>query len=198
VVLQECGAGILPIDIDVDGHATLTGGTASAGAPLHPATLLAAVGLTEADLDDADGRATRMAGCGLDFAFVPVLDQAVTRARLIVAPGPVGVVDQFCIVSWDPATASAHARVFAPGSGVPEDPATGSAALGLGVWLVAEGLLPPDAESSYVVKQGAEMLRPSTLECTVSAVDGEVVRATVTGTVVPIAKGEIAVPPFVG
>ena len=35
-----------------------------------------------------------------------------------------------------------HARVFVPGAGVPEDPATGSAAAGLGVALVATGLLP--------------------------------------------------------
>jgi trans-2,3-dihydro-3-hydroxyanthranilate isomerase len=36
------------------------------------------------------------------------------------------------------------------------------------------------------------------MECMVSAVDGRAVRAELTGTVVPIARGEIAVPPFVG
>jgi trans-2,3-dihydro-3-hydroxyanthranilate isomerase len=81
---------------------------------------------------------------------------------------------------------------------VPEDPATGSAALGLGVWLVASGLLPGDGDSHYTVRQGAELHRPSTLECTVSAVDGAATSATVTGAVVAVARGEIAVPPFIG
>jgi len=81
---------------------------------------------------------------------------------------------------------------------VPEDPATGSAALGLGVWLVAAGLLPPSGTSAYRVHQGYEMKRPSLLECTVTATAGRAVSATVTGHVCPIARGEISVPPFVG
>ena len=56
-----------------------------------------------------------------------------------------------------------------PGVGVPEDPATGSAALGLGVWLVASGLLPGDGRSAYAVRQGVEIHRPSALACTVTA-----------------------------
>ena len=88
--------------------------------------------------------------------------------------------------------------MFCPGVGVPEDPATGSSALGFGVWLVAAGLLPGDGTSSYTVRQGLEMHRPSTLECTVTAAGGVAVSATVTGHAVPVAHGEIAVPPFVG
>jgi trans-2,3-dihydro-3-hydroxyanthranilate isomerase len=81
---------------------------------------------------------------------------------------------------------------------VPEDPATGSAALGLGVWLVAVGWLPTDGPSSYTVHQGIEMHRPSVLECTVTAAAGAATTATVSGHVIPIARGEIAVPPFLG
>ena len=79
-----------------------------------------------------------------------------------------------------------------------EDPATGSAALGFGLWLVASGLLPGEGESEYTVRQGIEIHRPSTLSCTVTAAGGVGVSVTVTGHVVPIARGEIAVPPFVG
>jgi trans-2,3-dihydro-3-hydroxyanthranilate isomerase len=82
--------------------------------------------------------------------------------------------------------------------GVPEDPATGSAALGLAVYLVSTGRLPRDGESSFVVHQGEQIHRPSVIRVSVSAVDGEVTAATITGSVVPIATGEIAVPPFVG
>src|SRR5258706_2135141 len=43
VVYQECGAGVLPVEVFEDGRATLTGGTPTAGPPLDPAGLLAAV-----------------------------------------------------------------------------------------------------------------------------------------------------------
>jgi trans-2,3-dihydro-3-hydroxyanthranilate isomerase len=42
------------------------------------------------------------------------------------------------------------------------------------------------------------MKRPSLLDCTVTAENGAAVSATVTGHVVPIARGEMAVPPFIG
>ena len=191
-VFQECGAGVLPVHVYEDGRATLTGGSPSVGPELDPSPLLAAVGLTDADLS---GPPPRLAGCGLNFPYLCVAPDAVARAF----PGPaVPGVSDVDVFAWDPAHRQAHARVFAVGFGVPEDPATGSAALGLGVWLVASGLLPADGESSYTVRQGVELHRPSTLECTVSAVDGAATSATVTGAVVAVAKGEIAIPPFIG
>jgi trans-2,3-dihydro-3-hydroxyanthranilate isomerase len=193
-VVQECGAGLLPIEVS-DGRARLTGGKPSVGAPADPAPLLAAVGLSTEDLA---GPAPRTAGCGLEFAYLPVRADAVARARLDGAAAARAGNVEISVFAWDPEAATAHARVFCPGVGVPEDPATGSAALGLGVWLVAAGLLPGGGESGYQVHQGAELHRPSTLTCTVRAEDGAAVEATVSGSVVPIARGEIAVPPFVG
>jgi trans-2,3-dihydro-3-hydroxyanthranilate isomerase len=66
------------------------------------------------------------------------------------------------------------------------------------VWLVAAGWLPPDGLSPYTIRQGIEMHRPSLLECTVTASAGTATTATVSGHVVPVASGEIAVPPFIG
>jgi trans-2,3-dihydro-3-hydroxyanthranilate isomerase len=191
-VMQECGAGVLPIEVESSGRATLTGGTATVSEPVDPTPLLETVGL---GVDDIVGPPPRRAGCGLEFPYLSVRPDAVARARLAVA-GP-GATD-VCVFAWDAEHRTAHTRVFVPGMGVVEDPATGSAALGLGVWLVASGLLPGDQESSYVVRQGVEIHRPSTLECSVSAVDGQVVRATVAGSVVSVASGTVAVPPFVG
>jgi trans-2,3-dihydro-3-hydroxyanthranilate isomerase len=190
LVTQECGAGLLPIEVHEEGRATLTGGTPTVGPELDPGPLLADVGLAD---DDFAGPAPRRAGCGLEWPFLSVRADAVGRA------GRGGrVSSDVCVFSWDADARTSHARVFVPLLGVPEDPATGSAALGFGVWLVASGLLPGDGESSYVVHQGAEMHRPSTLEGQVSAVDGAARRVRVTGSVVPISSGEIAVPPFVG
>ena len=177
-VLQECGVGVLPVHVHTDGRATLTGGPATLGPPLDPEPYLVAAGLSEMDLA---GPAVRMAGCGIEFPYVAVQPNAVARAVATPVPG-VSDVDVF---SWDASRQVAHARVFATGLGVPEDPATGSAALGLGVWLVGSGLLPGEGESTYTVRQGIELHRPVHLECTVSAVDGQAVRVTVTGSVVP-------------
>jgi len=190
-VVQECGAGLLPIAVHPDGAATLTGGPPTVGPPLDPAPLLAVAGLAA---DDFAGPAPRMAGCGLEWPYLSVRPDAVVRARGNTSIEP-GIVSVF---AWDPENRVGHARVFAPSRGVPEDPATGSAALGFGLWLVAAGLLPGEGQSEYTIRQGMEIHRPSTLSCTVTATGGVAVSATVSGHVVPIARGEIAVPPFVG
>ncbi|SCF38089.1 trans-2,3-dihydro-3-hydroxyanthranilate isomerase [Micromonospora viridifaciens] len=193
-VSQECGAGVLPIEVTGTG-ATLTGGTPTLGPELDPEPLLEMAGLTAAD---HAGPAPRVAGCGLEFPYLPVRPDAVARARVNPAAAERYGVEHVSVFSWDAATQTAHARVFVPGIGVPEDPATGSAALGLGVWLVASGLLPGEGRSEYAVRQGIEINRPSALACTVTAAGGAALGATVSGQVMPVARGEIAVPPFLG
>jgi trans-2,3-dihydro-3-hydroxyanthranilate isomerase len=190
-VVMECPAGLLRIHVDDAGRATVTGATPTLGEALDPDDLLAAVGLTGGDYR---GPAPRWAGCGVEFPFLHVTAEAVARA---VIP-PAQIVDTIAVFAWDAERLESHTRVMSPGHGVPEDPATGAAALAFGVWLVASGLLPGDGLTKYTVRQGLEIHRPSTLECAVTAVGGKAVQATVTGHVVPIASGEIAIPPFVG
>ncbi|BCB80103.1 PhzF family phenazine biosynthesis protein [Phytohabitans flavus] len=190
-VIQECGAGLLPIEVAADGRATLTGGVPSVGPEIDPAPLLAVAGLAAADFV---GPPPRMAGCGIDFPYLAVHPDAVARAVPNHSAAARERVDSVTIVAWDAATSTAHVRMFAPGVGVAEDPATGSAALGLGVWLVTSGLLAGEGESAYSVRQGAEIHRPSILDCTVTAAGGVAVKATVTGQVVPVADGRINVP----
>jgi trans-2,3-dihydro-3-hydroxyanthranilate isomerase len=198
-VVQECGAGLLPIEVTDAGSATLTGGPPTLGDALDPAALLPLVGLSAADFAGDSAARPRPAGCGLEFVFLPVRRSALADSNT-VDPGAAAQagVSQISVFSWDAQARSAQARVYCPGVAVPEDPATGSAALGLGVWLVANGWLPPEETSSYTVHQGIEMHRPALLDCTVTAEGGQAVRATVSGQVVPIARGEIAVPPFIG
>ena len=187
-VTQECGAGILPVAVD-DHGATLTGGAASVSDPLDATPFVAAVGL---DATALVGTPVRWCGCGIDFAYVHVDDaslaECVPDMQPLMALGNAGV--SVFAVDGD----RVHARVFAGGAGVAEDPATGSAALGLGVFLVASGLLPGDASSSFTIAQGAEMGRPSTLSVTVTAADGRVVDAKVSGGAVAVATGTITPP----
>jgi trans-2,3-dihydro-3-hydroxyanthranilate isomerase len=59
---------------------------------------------------------------------------------------------------------------------------------------VATGLLPGEGTSSYVVRQGVKLGRPSVLICTVTAAGGKAVSATVQGSVLPVASGRIRIP----
>jgi trans-2,3-dihydro-3-hydroxyanthranilate isomerase len=193
-VVQECGAGLLPVEVDGN-QATLTGGQPTVGPELNRGPLLESTGL---DDEAFVGPAPRIAGCGLEFPYLSVRAEAVARARPELSAARRHGIEQVLVFAWEPADRIAHARMFGFGIGVPEDPATGSAALGLGVWLVASGLLPGDGRSAYTVHQGAEIHRPSVLDCAVTAVGGRALGATVRGRVVPVARGQIAVPPFVG
>ncbi len=190
-VRQECGAGVLDLEVGDDG-ARLTGGrpTLEGGPP--PADLAAAVGLRASDVT---GAPADVAGCGLPFAYLCVrpgcVDRAVPDQRALDA---LGVGEGVSVFSWDAATSTAYARVFADDLRWGEDPATGSAALGAGVWLVAAGLLPGEGSSSFVVRQGEQLGRHSVLECTVTASGGTAESATVRGAVVPVASGRIRVP----
>jgi trans-2,3-dihydro-3-hydroxyanthranilate isomerase len=85
------------------------------------------------------------------------------------------------------------ARAFCPDLGIVEDPATGSAAVALGIALVARGVLPSGGD--YVIRQGVEMGRPSTLHGRVVADGGRASRCEVGGGVVSAASGTLAVPP---
>ena len=188
---QECGAGVLDVVVDDDG-ATLSGGRPTLEDGPDPAALAEALGLSPAD---AVGLPAHVAGCGLPFAFLAVRPEVVDEAAPVPALlGGHGVGEGVSVLSWDGATATARARVFAADLAWGEDPATGSAALGTGVWLVATGLLAPEGTSSYTVHQGEAMGRPSVLSCTVTASGGRAVAATVRGAVVPVARGRIRVP----
>jgi trans-2,3-dihydro-3-hydroxyanthranilate isomerase len=190
-VRQECGAGVLDVVVDADG-ATLSGGTPTLQDGPAAEELAAAMGLDPADVT---GVPVEVAGCGLPFAYLSVRRDAVDRA----VPDPAAlrgleVGEGVSVLSWDAATATAYARVFAGDLAWGEDPATGSAALGTGVWLVETGLLAAEGTSSFTVRQGEWMGRPSVLACTVTATAGKAASATVAGAVVPVAAGRIRAP----
>jgi trans-2,3-dihydro-3-hydroxyanthranilate isomerase len=186
-IVQECGAGLLALDIEGD-SVTLTGGAPHLGDAIDATPILAAVGLTEADLV---GDPVRGAGVGIDFGYLHVHRDAVARATADMVRLR-GLADVVGVSVFSYVDGVAHARVFA--GDIEEDPATGSAALGLGVWLASCGHVASDGETAYVVNQGLEMGRPSRLACVVRCEAGVAVEGRVTGSVVPIGEGHIRRP----
>jgi trans-2,3-dihydro-3-hydroxyanthranilate isomerase len=188
---QECGAGVLDVVVDDDG-ATLSGGRPTLEDGPDPAVLAQAMGLSAADVV---GLPAHVAGCGLPWTFLAVRREVVDEAR----PDPaslerLGLGEGVVVCAWTPETSTSYARAFAHDLEWREDPATGSAALGAGVWLVATGLVDPEGTSAYTIRQGEKLGRPSVLSCTVTASGRAVAAATVRGAVVPVASGRIRVP----
>jgi trans-2,3-dihydro-3-hydroxyanthranilate isomerase len=144
--------------------------------------------------------AAQAISCGFPFLIVPLRDlDAVRRARVRM--------DQ-----WDSALKSywapdvlvfardaeregsiVRARVFVPGQGIIEDPATGSAVAALGGYLGARESA-ASGSFSYVVEQGFEIKRPSILELEVDKTDGEVSAVRVGGAAVMVSEGMMEVP----
>jgi trans-2,3-dihydro-3-hydroxyanthranilate isomerase len=109
----------------------------------------------------------------------------VALARL----GPIGID---CFAPLEPeAEPGAHTRVkcrvFCPGMGIPEDPATGSAAGPLVLHLARHGWYTPGRTLS--ISQGVELQRPSELIARVDGTAANPTRIAVGGCAVPVAQG---------
>jgi trans-2,3-dihydro-3-hydroxyanthranilate isomerase len=92
------------------------------------------------------------------------------------------------------ASSVTHARFFAPGFGVPEDPVTGSAHGPLAAYLVNHGVLQlPQAGGAVRVRaeQGDAIGKPGRVELEVKGRPGALERARVGGAAVTVIEGEL-------
>ena len=142
-------------------------------------------------------------GTGNTFLIVPLasvsaVSSAVADVRLLGGvEKDLGILGIF-FFAFDPAPHGSRirARMFAPGAGVPEDPATGSAAGPLGVYLALHGAVPggvAHGRGRFVIDQGIEMGRPSELDVTVLVENGRPSDVRVEGGAVLMMRGEIDV-----
>ena len=198
--VQECGAGEVGVRFEGEG-VELSAAPRDLAGPLADsvvAALLDAVGLQPSDrAGDA-----WLAGTGLTFVHLPVRDGAVARARVPDAamrdladlPATTDPLLGMGVYAVRGRTGGldVHSRVFVPALAVPEDPATGSAATGLGLVLHARGIL-ADGEG-YRISQGVELGRPSVLGGRIDAAGGRVTRVHVAGAVHGVARGQIRTP----
>lgn len=83
-----------------------------------------------------------------------------------------------------------RARMFGPGMGILEDPATGSAAAAFaGALMQCEPL--GEGEHDVVIEQGVEMGRPSEIHLQMTIKNGALVSAEIGGAAVVVMRGEI-------
>jgi trans-2,3-dihydro-3-hydroxyanthranilate isomerase len=139
-------------------------------------------------------------GRGATFLYVPVTDvEAVRAARLrtdLWAARLAGTSAANVHVAATAADGSVRARMFAPGLGVPEDPATGSASGPLAARLVRHGLLAADDDgvARVGIGQGAEIGRPSRIEVEVTVRGSDIVGVRVGGGCALVARGRLLRP----
>ncbi|MDX6296792.1 MAG: trans-2,3-dihydro-3-hydroxyanthranilate isomerase [Nocardioidaceae bacterium] len=211
---QACGAGLVGLQVPAreDEPLELRAQPRDLSAPLSEAATVGCATSVGLAADDVVGDAV-VAGCGLSFVHLPVSRAAIGRAKVRLAEmsdvdlGGFTPRDQLiglnvhAVSATEPAPdpgseagLSVRSRVFVPGPTVPEDPATGSAAVGLGVALVATGRAAPDGVTRYEIEQGVELGRPSYLSGRVEASGGVASMCWVAGRVVAIAEGKIAGP----
>jgi len=166
----------------------------AAGSPPDDATIAAALGLSPDDIGSGAMRPSKWSA-GLPATFVPLARRAAVRdcrpdpAKLVASLGD-GPVYVFCTETAEPGH-HFHARMFAPGLGVPEDPATGSAAAAFAGMIAAHDAL-SDGDHAIAIEQGYEMGRPSLIRLALSISAGKLVSASVGGDAVVVTEGELA------
>jgi trans-2,3-dihydro-3-hydroxyanthranilate isomerase len=131
------------------------------------------------------------------FAYIPV-SNLETIAKVAVTPrhwlkafsdrgiDGVYVYTRQCVR----VQSSFHARMLAPDMGVPEDPATGSAAIGL-ARMVSQFDDLPDGVHRRTVEQGYEIGRPSAIQLVMNVSGGKLTSVRIGGHAVRVAEGRL-------
>ncbi len=197
VVLHE-RAGAVPVAV-ADGGATLTApGIPTPVADEDPGDIAACLGLEIADLHGGFG--PRGWSAGVPFTIVVVRDvDTLARARVDLATWEhtlaLGAApDLYVLTPLDGDDGERwQARMFGPGVGIVEDPATGSAAAALGGFLAGR-VRPGRLRDGWTILQGVEMGRPSTIRLG-AVVDGNELRGvTIGGAAVRVGRSTLTVP----
>jgi trans-2,3-dihydro-3-hydroxyanthranilate isomerase len=166
------------------------------GAPADDATIAAALGIDVGDIG-IDGLRPSRWSAGAPYSLVPLRDLAVV-GRCTVNPvawkkafgfDTHAAAYVFCRETAQPKHAF-HTRMFAPGAGITEDPATGSAAAAIAGYIARFDNL-ADGNHLLVIEQGFEMGRPSLMELTLEITGGKLTGASIGGSAVVVMEGTI-------
>ena len=195
----ELNAGLFPVRVDLDRPAAFAefqnpNAPAERGSAPDAALIEAALSLPAGAIDRGAHR-PRLVGAGVNFLFAKASLDAVRAAKLnsgafdlLKADETVGVL--LYAEGGQASDATHHVRMFAPHAGIPEDPATGSAAAALPGQIARAGAL-EDGTQRWIVEQGFEMGRPSRIHVTVEGRAGAVESVRVGGEAVPVMRGQL-------
>lgn len=204
-VTQETGAGVLPVDIHTE-HGKVTRVVMTQAEPQFGDPAPASARLAKA-LGGGAGLLPKqpvpqVVSTALPQLMVPIRSLAKLKALPSGGTGmglakllrELGTDCAMCYTSeTERPGATVHCRMFAPGLGVPEDPATGSAAGALGCYLVWHGQVRPhDGVARIIVEQGTEIGRPSLIHAEIAVGNGgEITAVRVGGEAVTVITGEV-------
>jgi trans-2,3-dihydro-3-hydroxyanthranilate isomerase len=185
VVRLRCAAGVVPIALR-RANGTIEYGEMEQPIPTvepfeRAGELLAALGVERAELPIEAYRN------GPVHVYVALSDEAAVAAVEpdLTALSRFGEIGVSCFAGRD---ASFKTRMFAPGLGVAEDPATGSAAGPLALHLARFSRI--EFGTQIEIRQGAEINRPSVLYARVEGSAERVSKVVVGGSAVEVARGE--------
>ena len=201
IVLEE-GVGPVPVTVRATNgrpeFATLSvAKLPEFGPPPGPRkTLAAMLSLEEEDVLSGEWSA-QWGSCGTPFLLVALRDRAAvarSRVRPDVWESTLAgyITDKVMLFAMD-AEHPGHdvrARMYAPRIGVPEDPATGSAAAALAGYLAVRDSR-RDGTLRWVIEQGFEMGRPSILEIEADMNGGQITGVRVGGRTVLVCEGNM-------
>lgn len=134
-----------------------------------------------------------VASAGVPFLFVPLADlTALARARrdeaaFLATLGAYGEA-LYLYTLDEEGDADFRARMFSPGLGIVEDPATGAAAAAF-PWVLLDAENRVDGHHKVRIDQGFEMGRPSRVDLGFTVKGGAVQGATIGGSAVVVGEG---------
>jgi trans-2,3-dihydro-3-hydroxyanthranilate isomerase len=129
------------------------------------------------------GLPVQLASCGVPYLFVPLttrraVDGAVLDADAYDVFRRGAGLDDVPIFLFSPESGAdngtVYGRMFAPGAGIVEDPATGSACGPLGCYLVRHKVVTAERAGAMLVVQGVKMGRPSHIHVAIG-LEGDVI-----------------------
>ena len=168
------------------------------GPPPPVERLAAALGLLPAEIGFSNHRPSQFSA-GVPFTFVPVASlEAIAKASVqmsywLTAFGPTGSGKAYLYCRETLHTHAAfHARMFSPDSGIPEDPATGSAAAAF-AGVIHRYDSPLDGSHKRIIEQGYEMGRPSEISLSLEVARGALQTVRIGGSAVRVSEGRIEV-----
>jgi trans-2,3-dihydro-3-hydroxyanthranilate isomerase len=142
--------------------------------------------------------------CGVPFLFVPLASRSavdrvsIDRRAYVAACRKAGLDDELPAFIFttegaaDSGDEAVYSRMLAPGFGIGEDPATGSASGPLGCYLLHHRVVDHERARAIVSLQGAAMRRPSRIHISIDAEGGRITRVRVGGRSVMVGSGELA------